>query len=85
MARVAGRETVIISHRQSFTKYAIAANTVFHTVQDKLSNTPTSFLCSMSTHSTAVEKKTKNITTLQKFKSQKIFSAHILMNYSGLW
>lgn len=70
MAKVTGREMVIISQRQSFTKYAIAASTAFHTVQDKLSHTPTSFLCSMSTHSTAGKKKqNKIITTLQKFKS----------------
>lgn len=58
MATIMGIEMLIVSHRQSFTKYAIAANNMFHTVQDKLSHTPTNFLCSTSTHSTAAETQT---------------------------
>lgn len=53
MAKSTGEVTATMSQRQSFTRYAIPANNVLPNVQDRLSITPTSFLCSMSTHSTA--------------------------------
>lgn len=86
MATIMGIEMLIISHRQSFTKYAIAANTTFHIVQDKLSHTPTNFLCSTSTHSTAVETQTHYppCTFLYTFFKEQ-YSVHVCARYSGLW
>lgn len=64
MAKVKGEVTVTISHRQSLTKYAIAGIVRFPNVQDKLSITPTSFLCSMSTHSTPAKNKLHHFATV---------------------
>ncbi len=61
-----GNEMATVSHLQSRMKYAIIGKLMKANVQERLSITPTSFLCSMLTHSTS-GKSTKNVYTHSSF------------------
>lgn len=73
MAKAKGAVTLIISCRQSVTKYAMAASAPFHIVQAILSTTPTTFLCSMSTHSTPEKINPSSYLAHYQFKYNSIY------------
>lgn len=66
-----------VSHLQSRIKYAISEKLMKANVQDRLSITPTSFLCSMLTHSTSDKEKMNKKTNTNTHNSH-IFILEIL-------
>lgn len=74
MAVMVGNEMATVSHLQSRMKYAISGKLMKANVQERLSITPTSFLCSMLTHSTSDEE--------QINKSKTHTHTHHFDNYS---
>lgn len=82
MAKIKGDVTLTISHRQSFTRYPMPENAMLPNVHERLSITPTSFLCSMSTHSTPGKKNKKWTSSPCKGQtSKKIFSSLKINEY----